>query len=342
MRLITSLTFTILAASLMASCGAPQVDVAAEISAASARGHPGTRIANRHQKHVDHRPLITNIGSGPTMGGRLHMTDNISRYELCEAHGCADIFGTVAHIEDNAAGIRVEKVGGAILGMATKVDVLEANRVLAAGIHEPITSELVEEISARFHARGVSRFLFPVSPATQPAFPEQVLLPAGLTHYSNWVKLSMSTDAAPNVDCSLDVREIGPEHAEAFGRTLQEVLEWPEALRDPFARTVGQPGFRHYIAFDGSAPAATASFYVRDGIAWFHNASTREEYRGRGAQSALIARRLRDAADAGYGTAITEVAEPKPDRTAQSYRNLSRLGFDIAYLRPNYICYTNA
>ena len=38
MRLTTSITFSILAASLMAGCGAPQVDIAAEVEAVRARG----------------------------------------------------------------------------------------------------------------------------------------------------------------------------------------------------------------------------------------------------------------------------------------------------------------
>jgi hypothetical protein len=37
---------------------------------------------------------------------------------------------------------------------------------------------------------------------------------------------------------------------------------------------------------------------------------------------------------------IAETAEEKPDKPVASYRNMRRMGFEIAYLRPNYIYYT--
>ena len=40
----------------------------AGISVAGTGDRPGTRTAKRRQKHMDPRPLITNIGGGPTIG----------------------------------------------------------------------------------------------------------------------------------------------------------------------------------------------------------------------------------------------------------------------------------
>ena len=72
-------------------------------------------------------------------------------------------------------------------------------------------------------------------------------------------------------------------------------------------------------------------------MAWFSFAGTREGHRGRGAQSALIARRLRDARLAGCTRVSVETAEDKPEKPAPSFRNLRRLGFRFAYLRPNFL-----
>ena len=68
-------------------------------------------------------------------------------------------------------------------------------------------------------------------------------------------------------------------------------------------------------------------------------AATLPDYRGLGAQSALIARRFQDAAEAGCKWMVVETAEDKPERPVASYRNLKRLGFELAYLCPNYIYY---
>ncbi len=67
-------------------------------------------------------------------------------------------------------------------------------------------------------------------------------------------------------------------------------------------------------------------------------AVTLESHRGRGAQSALIARRLREAAALGVDLVTVETAAETDERpVVQSYRNLRRLGFEEAYRRPNYL-----
>jgi hypothetical protein len=54
-------------------------------------------------------------------------------------------------------------------------------------------------------------------------------------------------------------------------------------------------------------------------------------------QSALIVRRLVDAAGLGCTHAVVETAEPTADKPAPSYRNVTRLGFTLAYARPNFL-----
>ena len=66
-------------------------------------------------------------------------------------------------------------------------------------------------------------------------------------------------------------------------------------------------------------------------------AATLPPERGRGAQGALMARRMRDAAEMGCKWVITETGEETPDLPNPSYRNMVRLGFKLAYFRQNYI-----
>ncbi len=55
----------------------------------------------------------------------------------------------------------------------------------------------------------------------------------------------------------------------------------------------------------------------------------------------MLARRIRDAAEAGCEMLVVETAEDRPDKPAPSYRNQLRFGFQVAYVRPNYIYFTD-
>jgi len=52
-----------------------------------------------------------------------------------------------------------------------------------------------------------------------------------------------------------------------------------------------------YVAYDGPVPGATGSLFAKDGSRWLATGATLPAYRGRGAQSAIIARRVNDCSD---------------------------------------------
>ncbi len=56
-----------------------------------------------------------------------------------------------------------------------------------------------------------------------------------------------------------------------------------------------------------------------------------------GAQNALLARRLQEAATQGAQVAVTETDERVPDKPDNSYRNILKAGFVEAYVRQNYL-----
>ena len=72
---------------------------------------------------------------------------------------------------------------------------------------------------------------------------------------------------------------------------------------------------------------------------WYYGTSiaTRPSHRRRGAQGALLARRIRDAADLGCRWLVTETGEDLPERPNPSFRNMLRTGFELAYQRANYL-----
>ena len=84
-------------------------------------------------------------------------------------------------------------------------------------------------------------------------------------------------------------------------------------------------------------PIAGAALYQHEGVADLWGAATIPEYRGRGAQGALMVRRINDAAAVGCRWLVSETVEETAENPNPSYHNMLRLGFEIAYLRPNYV-----
>jgi len=137
-------------------------------------------------------------------------------------------------------------------------------------------------------------------------------------------------DALPNP--SLRVRAIAESEAELWARTAAE--GWRETTGPgDFMLTMGRvfaaaSGSRLYVAeLDGRAVAA-AAMHLHDGVALMAGASTIPAARGRGAQLALLERRLGDAFANGCDLAMMGAL---PGSISQ--RNAERHGFRIAYTR---------
>jgi GNAT superfamily N-acetyltransferase len=135
----------------------------------------------------------------------------------------------------------------------------------------------------------------------------------------------------------LEVRQIDEDAAATFAKIVKGGFEWPDPVEPLVACLVGRPNWLHYIAYDGDAPAATAALFVHGEFGWLDFAATLPDYRGRGGQNALIARRIQDATARGVQRLIVETAEGKPDKPSPSYRNIVRFGFETAYVRPNFL-----
>jgi len=90
----------------------------------------------------------------------------------------------------------------------------------------------------------------------------------------------------------------------------------------------GIAGARLYLARVHRVPAAAAVLFFVPPVAYFANASTLEAHRRHGCQTALIERRLADAAAAGCSRAAVIV-----EWASQSHANLVRAGFRGSYTK---------
>ena len=152
------------------------------------------------------------------------------------------------------------------------------------------------------------------------------------------VTLWHGLDALPEATSSLRVERIGPDRAHEFARLHATASGLPEVVAPLAEGIVGRDGWTCYLGFDGELPVTTAALYVEGTWAWLGFGATLPSHRGRGGQSAMFARRLRDAKAAGVRWAITETGAETPDEPVNpSYRNMRRAGFQLAYERRNHV-----
>lgn len=262
----------------------------------------------------------------------------VAGHEAIEETAETDWFRAASPEIAAATELRVEELGSARLYLMPRVDVLLFNRAVGIGIGQPATEEEIDGIVARYRDRGVSRFLVSLSPAAKPDSIAPWLEARGFRRHNAWVKLHREAGPLPGIaTAGLRIEEIGPDRALEFGKVVQAGFSMIDIAGEWIALTVGRPGWRHYLALDGDKAVSAAAMHLRGSWAWFGFAATLEGARGRGAQSALIARRITDAHAAGVRWLSIETAEDTPERGAPSFRNVVRQGFQVAYLRPNWI-----
>jgi GNAT superfamily N-acetyltransferase len=104
----------------------------------------------------------------------------------------------------------------------------------------------------------------------------------------------------------------------------------PEALADIMIPFGYAEHARNYIAYvDGEAAGAASAFALPErGLVGLFGAGTREHYRNRGVQSALVARRLADAAESGCELAFVTTLPG-----SGSHRDVARSGFELIYTK---------
>lgn len=120
------------------------------------------------------------------------------------------------------------------------------------------------------------------------------------------------------------IREVDPGGTAAFLRVLLAGYQAPAAVTQYLAVEHRLPEVRRFTAGPEGTELAAAAMSLHDGVAVLGGAATRPQQRGRGAQSALLQHRLREAAHSGCHLAVATVTPG-----TVSARNLVRAGFTV-------------
>jgi hypothetical protein len=174
-----------------------------------------------------------------------------------------------------------------------------------------------------FEERGVDRCFAWVSPGSGMEQLRGWLSALSFTRvpWTRYPTLLHVAEPAAAVAASCEIREVDRDEIAAARESLGE------DVMDGYLQTAGNDSFHHYMAFEDGRPIAAAVLVEWEAIGYLTYASTIASARRRGAQSALIARRVADARRFGCRYVISQTLT----MLQESFANLQRAGFREVY-----------
>ena len=254
------------------------------------------------------------------------------KLERAEARSNAAFVETRARLFPESGATWVE-VGGTY-AMFDGVD-SPCTQTFGLGLFEVIDDAKIHEIERFFLTRNAPVFheVSPMAdPATMPMLNERGYQPIELSTVL-YRGLNAGGLDVPRVNDLLSTRIIEPDEVDLWAAT--SAAGWAtehESLAD-FMFNFGQisaqcDGSFPFVAELNGKAISTGMMFIHDDVAVLAGASTVPDGRNKGAQNALLAARLKFAAEKGCTLAIM-AAVPG----SQSQKNAQKNGFNIAYTR---------
>ena len=234
--------------------------------------------------------------------------------------------------DDNPLGVDVARFGDATALAMSSVDDWEFNRMIGLRDHGP---EEIDAVLGWYRERRVD-CRFDVAPMLCSDQVRLTLAERGF--YQTGFHTVLYGEPAPGRPVPADgveVVEVGDGDMALFADLYMLYLD--DLGIDPDLRRRAKtnvearhplPGWRLYVASVDGAPAAFGALFVSAGVGSLAGAATAPRFRGRGCQSALIRRRIADAAADGCDLIAAQAA---PGSASQ--RNMERAGLRVAYTK---------
>ena len=215
------------------------------------------------------------------------------------------------------------------------------SQALGFGFDRPVTEQLVGEVIDFYRSAGARVMNLGLAPEVVPPDWAGICRRLGMVEQDGLrVKLARDDSPAKPVETTLRVGVIDPDDVAEWVAVQIEAFGLPDpdgGMSAMLAGVYDVPGVTCYGAWDGEKLVATGGLYVADGAAQFFSAATIAEYRGRGAQSALLNQRIEGAIAAGAKVMGVDVAKPAPGEQNPSLNNTVRAGFKPLYDRKSYV-----
>jgi GNAT superfamily N-acetyltransferase len=202
------------------------------------------------------------------------------------------------------------------------------NRIYLCGTEAGLQPDGLDRLIELFAAAGVKRFFVWLSPGPDMDVVRGWLKARGLTRvrWTGYPTLCRIGHAPVPFKTDFEIREVSAAEIEAARDQLGDT-PWLD-----YTGAAGKRGFFHYMAFDGDGPVAIAALCLFEDLGYLMAARTAEAHRKRGAQQALIAKRLERAEQIGCSILVSETLT----MLEHSLRNLQRAGFQEVYEKEVY------
>ncbi|MDH5693550.1 MAG: GNAT family N-acetyltransferase [Gammaproteobacteria bacterium] len=257
------------------------------------------------------------------------------RIEQVEAEMWKQYWSSVSPSQAFELGMHHEVVGSGVALMMEKIPNWFFNRVIGLGIDTAVTLDQIHYLQSLYRNKGLPLGIS-FSPHAQPSNLPHSLEEMGFENALDWVKMVRGVQAPMEVKTDLRIEPVAPHQWDTATDVLLQGFEMPPMLRPMFASVLGNPQNHIFMMWDGDKAVALGILSLFDGIGHLNSAATLPEYRGRGAQGALMAQRIKHGIELGCELFVTETGY-LPDQKNPSLQNMIRNGFELAYMRPNYV-----
>lgn len=227
-------------------------------------------------------------------------------------------------------------VARSAIAILTAADSAEFNRVVGLGVFEPATEKQLDQLLEPYRQAQVP-FMVQLLPAARPPELREWLSKRGLDPGDEWSVLTRDLSDPVEDAPGPEVTRVADEDVATYARTYESAFGLDFRGGDLAASTIGRAGWSHYLAREDGRAIAVAAMFERDGAALFAGSGTVRTARGRGAQRALVRRRLADAARAGSVVAMVETDQDVRADTPPPLRNILHAGFVPAFREPSFV-----
>lgn len=262
--------------------------------------------------------------------------------ERCEAATMLALESCAAPETVARLGIAATEIAGGVV-LAVRDDPSQYwSKVFCLGLDAPITDAVIGEVISFYRGNGNKSAVLQITPAALPQDWAEICARHGVTGGSFWHKLVRVAEPM-TAESSLRIATVPEPDALSWAQLLMRGFGMPEDLAPMVSNVLGEQGITAFGAYAedgelvGSGTLSVVDVAGGERVGHFAAGVTLPEFQGRGAQSALIAARMRLAVDAGCGVLVAETGDELPGEHNTSLHNLLRLGFRVLYKRQNWI-----
>lgn len=234
-----------------------------------------------------------------------------------------------------ALGLHVLEVEDATLFLAPRLPTGQFNRAIGLGNDRPPSEEAIEAVVASARDAGSPVFLLH---AFEGSILAERLARRGfaLARRRAWAKM-LHDGPLPEVRTSLRIGDVPRTERSALARVLAAAHGMPPPIVPWVEAMIEHPGYRAFGAYDGETLVAGGLLFLGKEGAWLGLGGTSPSHRNRGAQGALMVRRVEEAIGAGVHAIETETGEPVDGEANPSLANMVRTGFRKVGSRLNFV-----